>query len=94
MKQERSTSRALSDAQHKHGLAVADEHKAASDLSVRIVIVVTLAQAVLTTCKPFALLSLLQVCQKHLEEAQRTIESRRTELEKAQRRKNSGDVST
>ena len=31
--------------------------------------------------------------QKHLQEAQRAIENRRTELDQAQRKKNSGDVS-
>ena len=41
VKQEHSTAQALSDAQHKHDLAVADERKAANDLSVRIVIVAT-----------------------------------------------------
>jgi oligoendopeptidase F len=41
VKQEHSTAQALSDAQYKHDLAVADERKAANDLSVRIVIVVT-----------------------------------------------------
>ena len=41
VKQERSTAQALSDAQHKHDIAVADERKAANDPSVRIVIVVT-----------------------------------------------------
>lgn len=48
VKQERRTAQALSDAQHKHDLAVADEHKAANDLSVRILIVITLCQPVLT----------------------------------------------
>jgi hypothetical protein len=47
VKKERSTAQALNNAQHKHDLAVADEHKAANDLSVRIVIVVTLAYTVL-----------------------------------------------
>jgi hypothetical protein len=51
VKQERKTAQALSNSQHKHDLAVADDHKAANDLSVRIVIVVALAQAILTTCK-------------------------------------------
>jgi hypothetical protein len=41
VKREHSTAQALSNAQHKHDLAIADEHKAANDLSVRIVIVVT-----------------------------------------------------
>lgn len=48
VKQEHSTAQAHSDAQHKHDLAVANERKAANDLSVRIVIVVNFAQAVLT----------------------------------------------
>jgi hypothetical protein len=52
VKKEHSTAQALSNAQHKHDLAVADEHKAANDLSVRVVIVVNLAQALLTICKP------------------------------------------
>jgi hypothetical protein len=97
VKQERRTAQALSDAQHKHDLAVADEHKAENDLSVRIVIVITLAQAVLTICKPSCVVSLvgflLQMRQKYLQEAHRAIESRRTELVQAQRKKNSGDVS-
>lgn len=97
VKQERSTAQALTNAQHKHDLAIADEHKAANDLSVRIAIVVTLAQAVLTICKPSCVLSLvcflLQMCEKYLQEAHRAIESRRTELEQAQSKKNSGDVS-
>ena len=49
VKEEHSTAQAHSDAQHKHDLAVANERKAANDLSVRIVIVANLAQAVLTT---------------------------------------------
>lgn len=61
VKQERRTAQALSDAQHKHDLAVADEHKAVNDLNVCIVIVVTLAQAVLTICKPSCVVSSL-VC--------------------------------
>ncbi|KAI0278567.1 hypothetical protein BGY98DRAFT_1096685 [Russula aff. rugulosa BPL654] len=77
VKQERSTAQALTNAQHKHDLAVADEHKAANDLSVRIATVVTLAQA---------------MCEKYLQEAHRAIESRRTELEQAQSKKDSGDV--
>ncbi len=101
VKQERRTAQALSNAQHKHDLAVADDHKAANDLSVRIVIVVTLAQAVLTISKlePFCVVSLVcinflwQMSQKYLQEAHRAIESRRTELEQVQGKKNSGDVS-
>lgn len=41
VKQEQSTAQALSDAQHKHDIAVADEKKATNDLSVRTVIVDT-----------------------------------------------------
>jgi hypothetical protein len=99
VKREHSTAQALGNAQHKHDLAIADEHKAANDLSVRIVIVVTLAQAVLTICKLSCVVSrslvcfLLQMRQKHLQEAHRAIESRRTELEQVRRKKNSGDVS-
>ena len=37
VKQEHSTAQAFSNAQHKHDLAVADERKAANDLSVRII---------------------------------------------------------
>jgi hypothetical protein len=33
------------------------------------------------------------MCQKYLQEAHRAAESRRTELEQAQRKKKSGDVS-
>jgi hypothetical protein len=35
----------------------------------------------------------LQMCQRLLLEAQQTVESRRTELEQVQRKKDSGDVS-
>jgi hypothetical protein len=41
VKQEHRTAQALNDVQHKHDLAIADERKAARDLSVRIVTVVT-----------------------------------------------------
>ena len=58
VKQEHSTAQALTNAQHKHDLAVADEHKAANDLSVRIVRAVTLAQPVLTICTPSRVVSL------------------------------------
>jgi hypothetical protein len=96
VKKERRTAQALSNAQHKHDLAVADEHKAENDLSVRIVKSYPL-RAVLTICKPFCVVSLVcflpQMRQKYLQEAHRAIESQRTELEQAHRKKKSGDVS-
>jgi hypothetical protein len=59
VKREHNTAQAHSNAQHKHDLAVANERKAANDLSVRIVIVINLAQAVLTICKSSCVVSLV-----------------------------------
>jgi hypothetical protein len=98
VKQEHRSAQALTDAQHKHDLAVADEKKAANDLSVC---------NSRTTCRPSRthqsppinriLASsrcrwLLQMCQRLLQEAHQTVEGRRTELEQVQRKKDSGDV--
>jgi hypothetical protein len=95
IKQEHLTAQALSDAQHKHDLAVADENKAANDLSVGIVVVLPLISLHLPiVTRRLAVSPLLQMCQKHLQEAHQTVESRRAELVQAQRRKDSGDVRT
>jgi hypothetical protein len=51
VKHEHKTAQALTDAQHKHDLAVADENKAANDFSVCIV-VPPAAQVALTTVNP------------------------------------------
>ena len=50
VKKERKTAKALTDAQHKHDRAAADEKKAMNDLSVCIV-VLPAAQTTLTTPK-------------------------------------------
>ena len=55
VKQEHKTAQALTDAQHKHDLAVANEKKAVNDLSVRLVILFPAApksHSPVTTCKP------------------------------------------
>ena len=49
--QEHKTAQALTDARHKHDFALADEKKAASDLSVCIVVLPASPQVTLT-CKP------------------------------------------
>ena len=41
VKEEHKTAQALSEARHKHELAVAGENKAMNDLSVRVVVVIT-----------------------------------------------------
>jgi len=50
VKQEHLSAQALSDAQHKHDLAVANENKASNDLSVCICLSTTPAKATFTNC--------------------------------------------
>ena len=52
VKQERSAAQALSDAQYKHDIAVADEKKAANYLSVRNFHSRYPRALLFTTCKP------------------------------------------
>jgi hypothetical protein len=100
VKQEHKTAQALSNAQHKHDRALADVKKAANDISVCIV-VLPASQATLTlnsryqllaSCRWFVTPPHWQLCQRNIQEAHRTIENRRSELEQVQRKKDSGDV--
>ncbi|KAH9991486.1 hypothetical protein BJV77DRAFT_1068305 [Russula vinacea] len=86
VKQEHKTAQALTDAQHKHDLAVANEKKAVNDLSLPPV------NRVHASSRRRWLRLALQMCQRLLQEAHQTVASRRTELEQVQRQKDSGDV--